>query len=505
MIAEMIENPSSIKAISPEKAIELLEAVKGHLESKGSKAILDKLKRNEAFICALSIATLSEVEDLFSDIACIRGCKGPLLALRKEVGRKRPRLDAFSGEMDPDVFDSLDKRENAAGDIVGVIGSQLNVMRVLQGDPKWEGRFKLNEFTHLPEQDGKPWTDNDETSAHLKLDEQYGINVPTIKVGETMRWVAEQHGYHPVRDYLNGIEWDGVERINTWLIDYCKSPDRKIVRAYSKRWMISAVARVMVPGCKVDTTLILRGEQGAGKSTTFAALCAAPEWFTDSSIDLRNKDAMAALQGVWIYEFPELSSFKRSDTNTTKAFLSSRVDRFRPSFGRNMVSHQRQCVIVGSTNQEKFMVDPTGSRRIWGVGSGDCDVKGLIEVRDQLWAEAVHLFNAGEQWWLTDAEEVRRKKSEHLFTEEDHLLGHVAQWLVSRNARKTSVTEIEAAPVHMLGVRLNANTRNRVVDILKILGYIKKRTTKGRYWMIDDEQWGIMKETYHTETRNRLR
>ena len=516
-----IQDPSSITAITPAKAVGLLKEVYEQLDAQTDlkSSVLAKLTRSDPFVGALAFATLGEVEDLLSDLRCVRGCALKADALKAAVKRKRPQLDIFASDMDADVFESLDKRMSADGELLAVLGSQLNVKRVLMGDPVWSGRIKRNTFAMQTEIDGESKTDIGETSLHLWLDEVYRLNVPANKIGETLDFVGSTAEYHPVREYLEALEWDRLPRLERWLIDYCGSPDKKIVRAYAKRWAISAVARVMEPGCKVDTTLILQGEQGTRKSTAFRALCHDPKWFSDSAIDIGNKDAMAALQGVWIYEFPELSTFKRSDTNASKAFLASAVDRFRPAYGRNMVRLPRQCVICGSTNETNFLKDPTGSRRYWPVEVGTIALAGLGEARDQLWAEAFALYRGyaeakavaiaegrswrkdpgvmAGQWWLTPEEEIRRRASAHLFTEEDHLLNHIAVWLVTQKKQVVAVTEIEAAPVHRLGVRLNSTTRSRIYEILKTLGYERMpRGRLGRRWSIKTLEWDELKDVF---------
>jgi putative DNA primase/helicase len=277
------------------------------------------------------------------------------------------------------------------------------------------------------------------------------------------------------------LEWDGGKRIDHWLPLHCAAPNKTIVRAYSRRWMISAVARIMDPGCKVDTTLIMQGAQGVKKSTAFGTLCG-PAWFSDTAVDLRDKDALQALQGIWVYEFAELDAVKRSEATATKAFLSSCEDRFRPAYGRNMVKYPRQCVIVGTTNETNFLRDATGSRRFWPVQVGAIDIDGLKANRDQLWAEAVAAYRAGEQWWLTDDEEKRRERSAHLFTEEDAWTEPIVEWL-----HRTQLDEVTTLQVWTdgLGKRkgdISQVSRKRIVAILRDLGFEKRHTKAGNIY-----------------------
>jgi predicted P-loop ATPase len=161
------------------------------------------------------------------------------------------------------------------------------------------------------------------------------------------------------------------------------------------------VARVFEPGCQADCAIVLEGPQGIFKSTCLRIL-AGDEWFSDClPADLKHKDAKDHLRGKWIVELPELAQFKRNEIETVKAFLSRRHEQFRPSYGRHEISYPRQCVFAGSTNEEHYLVDTTGNRRFWCVKCGEIDLAGLARDRDQLWAEAVHLFRQGALWHLT--------------------------------------------------------------------------------------------------------
>lgn len=163
--------------------------------------------------------------------------------------------------------------------------------------------------------------------------------------------------------------------------------------------MISAIARALNPGCKADNVPILEGSQGGGKSTFFRIL-AGDEWFHDSLGDLGGKDAAAGLRGKWIIALPELASMKRTDIESTKAFLSRTTERYRPAYGRSEVIEPRRCVFAGTTNRQDWMSDETGGRRFWPVAVGDIRLDDLKLDRDQLWAEAVQLYRRGEKWWL---------------------------------------------------------------------------------------------------------
>jgi putative DNA primase/helicase len=206
---------------------------------------------------------------------------------------------------------------------------------------------------------------------------------------------------HPVRDYLGSLTWDGVPRLEPWVCRYLGAEDTPLNRAFGSLWMISAVARIMRPGVKVDHMLILEGPQGAKKSTALKVL-AGEDWFTDELAEIGSKDAAQQMRGVWIIEIAELDAIGRAEVSRIKAFLTRTTDRYRPPYGRHVVTVPRQCVFAGSVNPDTYLRDETGNRRFWPVRCGPIDLDGLRRDRDQLWAEAVARHRDGAIWWLED-------------------------------------------------------------------------------------------------------
>ena len=228
--------------------------------------------------------------------------------------------------------------------------------------------------------------------------------------------VARDIMHHPVRERLNGLKWDGTARLDSWLTDYLgvepatgydaeKSQAHRYTSEVGLRWLISAVARVYQPGCKADHCLILEGPQGVGKSTAAATLALEDAWFADEIADLGTKDSAQDLRGKWIIELGELSALKRGEIERVKAFMSRKVDHYRPSYGRRSQDFPRQCVFIGITNADAYLGDETGGRRFWPVKVGKIDLEKLKADREQLWAEAVAAYRAGEKWWLDKATE----------------------------------------------------------------------------------------------------
>lgn len=321
---------------------------------------------------------------------------------------------------DPEVEDLLRWRYRE-GERVAPMKTLRNIHLVMEHDPRWRGRLRTNGFSGRPELDGRGIRDEDETAAAIWLDAVYRIPAPVTQVGEAMRLAASQDTYHPVRDYLSALRWDGVERLSTMLQTYWRAEDDGLTGAVGVCWMIGCVARAFRPGCQMDNTLILVGGQGAGKSTSIRyGLVPNPSWFDDGRLDFGgDKDSMQRVSGRWIYEIPELIGTKKKDNEDIKAFLTSTIDRYRPPYGRNVVEQPRQVVFIGTTNEDAFLRDPTGSRRFWPVRVGRVDLEGIQRDRDQLWAEAVARFQRGEPWWLEADAEAQVAEANRAYEEDD--------------------------------------------------------------------------------------
>ena len=289
-----------------------------------------------------------------------------------------------------------------------------NAATPFRHSPEWFGALAYDEFAlrvvpvkYLPWGAAKTprWTDNDDRLATEWLHHK-GIFVGVETAGLAVQTVAMENGFHPVRHYLESLEWDGVERLKNWLTTYAGAPDTPYFSAVGARWMIAAIARIFRPGCKADCMLILEAVQGALKSTLFKTL--GGNWYTDEIADLGTKDSAMQTAGVWIIEVAELDSMSRSESGRIKAFMSRTTDRFRPPYGRQVIEAPRQCVFAGTVNHASYLKDETGGRRFWPVACGRIDIDALARDRDQLWAEALKLFRDGAKWWL-DTDELNRQ------------------------------------------------------------------------------------------------
>lgn len=287
-----------------------------------------------------------------------------------------------------------------------------NVHTVLQHDPAFADAIRYDMMRgcvvarDLPWQDAhgqeREWTDRDDIALARWL-QLHDVPVKPATVAAAVTDFAMAHAVDPLRERLEALKWDKKERISNWLVTYLGVEETEFVRAVGRKWLISAVARALRPGCKVDTVLILEGPQGAGKSRACSLLALDPSWFADDIRDLGTKDSAQDLRGKWIVEIAELSAMRRSEVERVKAFISRPVDHYRPSYSRRSQDFPRRCVFIGSNNSDEYLADSTGGRRFWPARAGEIDLTALRRDVGQLWAEAVAAFKAGERWWL-DAE-----------------------------------------------------------------------------------------------------
>jgi len=221
---------------------------------------------------------------------------------------------------------------------------------------------------------------------------KFGFDPGSQFMYDALKLQCMQNSYDPVLDYLNSLEWDGVSRVDDWLVRYCGAQDTPFIRAVGRKVLIAAVRRVKEPGCKFDYILVMEGPQGVGKSTALKILAGGEENFSDAEIlGVDKREQQEAVQGVWIYEVAELDGLSKSEVTRVKVFLSKAVDSARPAYGRARVDRKRRCIFVATTNEDTYLRDTTGNRRFWIVPVGKIDLVGLARDRDQLWAEAVAL------------------------------------------------------------------------------------------------------------------
>lgn len=316
-----------------------------------------------------------------------------------------------------------------------------NILIILENDPRLAGCVALNEMKHsivavrsLPwraVKEPSQWTDSDDAHIRHHLEHVYGISSKD-KIFDAVNMVALRNKFHPVRDYLDGCTWDGVPRVETLLVDYLGAEDNAYTRAVTRKALAAAVARIYRPGCKFDYMLTLRGRQGLGKSALINKLGGA--WFSDSFTTAQGKEAYEQLQGVWLMEVGELAGMKKSDAETIKLFISKQIDQFRPAYGRRTEEFPRQCIFIGTTNENQFLRDTTGNRRFWVVDTPNTPARDMWEeltpdmVR-QVWGEAVQMYRNGETLFLPPELEAVARDVQETYTEENPRAGIVADYL----------------------------------------------------------------------------
>jgi putative DNA primase/helicase len=363
-------------------------------------------------------------------------------------------------------------------------GTSGNAALILERDPAWRGvlgydsRSEQPMLLRAPPYEGvtatvtpRPMKDSDDVHAAQWLDEHYNVSVTLQNVHAAINAVAELSPFDRVREYLDGLSWDGRPRLPAFATTYLGTVPSDYAAAVGTRWMISAVARTYEPGTKVDHVLVLEGPQGKGKSTALRVL-AGDDHFGDDVPAIGTKDAQQYLGSLWIIELAEMDAATRAEASTLKRFLTTTVDRYRPPYGRRTIVHQRRCVFAGSVNLEEYLRDATGGRRFWPVACGEIDLAALRRDRDQLWSEAKHLYRAGEPWHLEEPGLIRaagREQARRL--ESDPWEDAIADYLAVRSRTFVLTTQVLADALSLHLDRISKREANRVGAILRKLGW----------------------------------
>ncbi len=380
---------------------------------------------------------------------------------------------------------------SARGELKPTYGNICTILRHTYGARASAPRLAFNAMRLCPELDGRPAGDADLGRIREELERVWAIAPSSENVAQAVRQISEERSYHPVRAYIEALAaWDGTPRLARVASDVLGAEGSALNVSMLRRWFVSAIARAMEPGCKVDTALVLVGPQGYRKSTFFAVLGGA--FFSDTAMDVSNKDSLMQLAAAWIYEWSELENVtSKKHAAEIKAFVTSRTDTFRPPFARATVVHPRATVIVGTTNEDEFLADRTGSRRFWVVRvRRPIDVATLTAWRDQLWAEALEAYRGGLQWWLDSDEDAERELDAEVHQVEDAWEPVVATWLASEEcanvrARRLSLDAegyLTTADVLSKALKLDAARwgraeQIRVGSLLLRLGCRKARVT----------------------------
>ena len=358
--------------------------------------------------------------------------------VKADLVKNKMDVDAADFDVFDDAVDGNEEKEDKdwhaklqvrnTGEILGTF---FNAVVILKNDPKVKDLMRWNEFTVNTEsaETGEDWSARDSFRLREYIGGVYGVDFPETKIEQAIENNAYRHAYHPVRDYLEGLMWDGVRRIETLFIDYFGCEDNIYVREVPLCWFSAAVHRVYEPGFKFDSALVIAGAQGIGK-TSFIRELGLRKWYGELS-SFENKLAVEQMSGKLVMEIAEMSATNKSELEQQKSFLSATHTRDRPPYARRPIDYKRQCVFFASTNRKEYLKDSTGNRRWWPLEATveEVDVKKLKGEVDQIWAEAYMLWVQSKSVFLSkDAAAIAFMEQENK-RESDVWEGIINEWI----------------------------------------------------------------------------
>lgn len=337
----------------------------------------------------------------------------------------------------------------------------------------------------------RPFSDHDAGIIQLWLQKRGRIPQVTFSTAYQAATVAcRANSFHPIRDYLKGLKWDGTPRVQRIFSEMFGVEDTEYSRRVAEIFFVSCVQRIFEPGCKSDYMLILEGDQGFLKSTFFDVL--AGQWFSDSMPgDVNSKDAAQHLRGKWIIEVAELSAMRKAESNDMKKFIARRIERYRPAYGREEVEEPRQCIFAGTTNEEGYLKDDTGNRRYLPLAARKrLDKDALVACRDQLWAEAVQMFRDGVTNWPTpEFEEQWMKPQQAERMAEDPWKDILGKWVLGmgKNPKGRTYAKIARDALLIPDDRLNGLVKARIKSAMLQLGYKTQKFGGEMVWVLPSD------------------
>ncbi len=413
------------------------------------------------------------------------------------VRKHKPR------EADEITWDLLEKTPAKYGDngqpikFPRPISNRSNLALILENDPIFDS------LGYNPHSDEIKWNDDQIKDQHIELigillERNYRIRLTDKAIKSGVIRVACDNEINPIKDYLDGLTWDGTSRISSVLddiyhADYDKDLYPNLIKSISKKWFISCVARILQPGSEVHTCLTLIGEKGIGKGLSIKAL-AGEENYSNSHIDIGSKSAyeMIHQSGVWIWEIAEMQDLQGKTADTAKAFFTGAWDRYRASYGHFPINRPRRTVFVLSANNYQFLSDGP-ERRYWPIkihSNSVIDVDYLKINKDQLWAEAVNLYNAGEQWYLNRDEAKQLESYQEIFIIDDPWGAVVKKTIeaVETNKKNHATTAEIMKALDLPVAHQHSGNSRRIAQICRDMGYVQKIITVGgskkRTWTI---------------------
>ena len=345
------------------------------------------------------------------------------------------------------VFKFLDCNYDEDGNVKSVKQLVHNFEIVMDKDSRFAGKIRLNEFAQQPylygnvpwenENNCRAWSSHDDSALFSLIQADYGLK-SRQDFADALKNVSMRNKFHPVRELLDSLTWDGKEHIRSLLPEYLGAEDSDYTYQVMRLWMLGAVSRVYKPGSKFDYTIILQGSQGIGKSTFLKLMALDDSWFNDSLDSLDSDKAVQSLTGSWIIEFAELKSLARTagGVESVKRFLTATQDKYRIPYERRADTFYRQCVFAGTTNKDDFLQDETGNRRFLIVQTGvkkpskSLFVPEIMDTIKLAWAEAVHIWkNEKPQLILPEAYMQEAKELQEANMADDGKRGIILDYL----------------------------------------------------------------------------
>lgn len=505
--------PTTEEPADAQEALRGAEAARDEAEQERRAAMLDVEKAKRRLRVLRQANAVASEDDVAEAVSAKAEAEARLAsadrvwkAREKAVAKIRQKLSAagLPPGADPATWQRL-----RLGPDGRPVDSVANVMHVLSG-PSWASRLSYDAFSLDVLLDGKALPEEQAARIATALSDGYTLETSTPRVVECVRSVAMSASTHPVQEWLRGLRWDGTPRAGLLafegfgVVKVVEDWQEELLAEIGTKFLVSMVARALRPGCKMDTMLVLTGPQGAFKSTALEALVPNPGWFARTKMDLMSKDSFMALRGKWLFEMAELSSMKKVESAVAKGWLSNDKDTYRAPYARRSEDHPRQTVVPGSDNEGEFLVDATGHRRYWPVPVGMCRPGWIAEHRDMLFAEAVHLFDAGRQWWFDEkseqAEHLRRWSAPYVATHP--WTETVSRWLRetagNKQYREFTAVDVMTRALAMDVAALNNQDQLSVTGILRQLGCerVERDVLSGRVttcfrrpeWAIQDKE-----------------
>lgn len=349
-----------------------------------------------------------------------------------------------------------------------------NVIRVFEGAEEfrelvWYDEFYCKYFTKWKSGTEREWNDVDELNLTQFFQRDLGFSKMAVGfIHEAVMVYAHKRKRNEPKNWLSGLVWDKKPRIDKFFVDCMGASNDEYTRTTSKNWWISMVGRVLQPGCKVDSMVVFEGAQGTLKSTALSVI--GGKWFTEAHESVTSKDFFMTLQGRMIVEISELDAFSKAEVNTIKKVITCQNDRFRPPYGRATMDFPRQCVFVGTTNEDTYLRDNTGARRFWPIKISTIDIARIRNEREQLFAEAVERFNSGEIWHEVPKEAI---KIQEMRRQGDEWEWVIAQYMEEHPCGERGITLAEIADkalfIHI--EKLDRMIQIRIGRALRAIGY----------------------------------